>query len=136
MDFERKLKIRRNMAVGYIIVGIILIGIGSIGKTEMALSFGSMFAVIGIAKLMEYKRITSNKETLRQREIAENDERNIMLWTKARSMAFIIYIIAAALVIVVLYLVGMVYEARIVSYSLSVFVVIYWVSYFVLSRKY
>ena len=136
MDFERKLKIRRNMAIGYIVIGMVLIGIGLMGETEMASSFVLMFAVIGIAKLMQYKRITSDKDRLRQREIAENDERNIMLWTKARSMAFIIYIIAAALVIVVLYLVGMAYEASIVSYSLSAFVVIYWICYLVLSKKY
>ncbi|MBP3284301.1 MAG: DUF2178 domain-containing protein [Clostridia bacterium] len=136
MEFLKKLKVRFYTAIVFIVLGLVLIAVGLMNATEMASSFGLMFVVIGIARIIQYKRITKDEESLHQREVAENDERNVMVWTKARSLAFSIYIMITCCAIVVLYLMNMTSIAQIVAYNLFSFILIYWVCYFIISRKY
>jgi len=136
MAFTEKLKARLYTAIVIGIIGAVLMAVGVVKQIEMASSFGFMFLIIGCARILQYMRITKDADTLKKREIAEGDERNIMLWTKARSLAFSVYIIVAAVAVVVLHILGMNEYAEIVSYSLSAFVLIYWVCYFIMSKKY
>ncbi|MDD6044645.1 MAG: DUF2178 domain-containing protein [Clostridia bacterium] len=136
MDYAKKLKIRLYVAFAMIGIGIALILTGIFGGPEMASSFGTVFMVVGIARIVQHRRITKDPERLRRREIAEQDERNIMLWTKARSLALSVYTIGAGLAVVVLYLMNMGEAANIVAWCLMGFMVIYWVCYFIISRKF
>lgn len=136
MKFTEKLKARLYTSVVIAILGILLIGVGVFRRTDIASSFGLMFLVIGIARIVQYIKITKNEETLHKREVAETDERNVMLWTKARSLAFSIYILLTAIVSVMLYVLEMDIIAKTLSYSLFSFILIYWICYFVISRKY
>lgn len=136
MDYAKKLKIRLYVAFAMIGIGIALILTGIFGGPEMASSFGTVFMVVGIARIVQHRRITKDPERLRRREIAEQDERNIMLWTKARSLALSVYTIGAGLAVIVLYLINMGKAANIVAWCLMGFMVIYWVCYFIISRKF
>lgn len=136
MKFTDKLKVRLYAAFVIALIGIGLILTGVFTKTEMASSFGLMFFVVGIARIIQYKRITKNAGTLHKREVAETDERNVMLWTRARSMTFSVYVLLSAAAVILLYLSGVSEAARIVSYTLWLIVVIYWICYFIISRKY
>ncbi|MGN1059433.1 MAG: hypothetical protein ACI4QW_03285 [Clostridia bacterium] len=136
MKFTEKLKARLYASVVIAILGVLLIGVGLFRRTDMASSFGLMFLVIGIARIVQYIKITKNEETLHKREVAETDERNVMLWTKARSLTFSIYILLAAIASVILYMLEMDIIAKTLSYSLFSFILIYWICYFVISRKY
>lgn len=136
MKFADKLKVRLYSAFVIALIGIGLILTGVFTKTEMASSFGLMFFVVGIARIIQYKRITKNAGTLHKREVAETDERNVMLWTRARSMTFSVYVLLSAAAVILLYLLGRSEAARIVSYTLWSIVVIYWICYFIISRKY
>lgn len=136
MKFTEKLKARLYASVVIAILGVLLIGVGVFRRTDMASSFGLMFLVIGIARIVQYIKITKNEETLHKREVAETDERNVMLWTKARSLTFSIYILLAAIASVILYMLEMDIIAKTLSYSLFSFILIYWICYFVISRKY
>ena len=120
MEFKKKLKVRLYTAIAYIIIGAVVIGLSftRLGANEMISSVGAVFAVMGIARIIQYMRITKNEESIHQREVAETDERNVMIWTKARSLAFSIYILAAALAVVVLYLMNMNFAGKIVAYNL------------------
>ncbi len=136
MRFTEKLKARAGTAIIIGITGVVLMVVGFVKQTEMASSFGLMFLVIGIARILQYMHITKDADTLKKHEIAETDERNVMLWTKARALAFSVYIIIAAIAVVVLYLFDMNEQAKVVSYSLSTFVLIYWVCYIIIRKKY
>lgn len=138
MDFNRKMKIRKYAALVIMLLGAGLIAANLTGITgnDILSSLGLMFLVIGAARLVQYKRITADSESLNARRIAETDERNVMLWTKARSLAVSVYSLVTALAVVVLYVFNMQTAAQIVSYCLLSFVVIYWVCYFIISRKY
>ncbi|MBQ8300712.1 MAG: hypothetical protein IJX57_01925, partial [Clostridia bacterium] len=75
-------------------------------------------------------------ESIRRQEIIENDERNIALWTNARSLAFAVYIMLAAMTIVIFYILKMYYIAKIIGLMLSAFVLIYWICYYIISKRY
>ncbi len=136
MDFKTKLKTRLYYAVGILAVGIVLMIMGFAMANEMLSSFGLVFTVIGLARIRQYRHITKNEETLRQREVAETDERNVMLWTMARSLTFAVYIILSAIGMVVLYIMKMPSYAAFLSYNLWAILIIYWICYFCIRRKY
>lgn len=138
MDFKKKLKIRLYMAICYIIIGVMLIAVNfAVDKNhEIVSSFGSAFIVIGIVRIVQYIRINKDEESIRRQKIAETDERNIMIWTQARSLTFAIYTMLAAVSIFVLYLLGMELQAQMIAYTLCAFVLIYLICYLILKRKY
>ncbi|MEE0264181.1 MAG: hypothetical protein UD936_00990 [Acutalibacteraceae bacterium] len=137
MDFKKKLKIRLFLAIGYIILGLAMIVIFNIIKTENTFlsSFGLALTVVGIAKTRNYFLITKNEETLKKQQIAENDERNIAIANKAKSVSFVIYIIIVCSSVTVLYLLNHTALANILSASVCVLVMIYWISYWIINKK-
>ena len=135
MDYKKKLKTRLNTAIIMISVGIIFTVSSIFADSEMASTFGAVFLVMGIARVVQYKRLLNDPEEMRRREIVEKDERNVMLWTKARSLAFVIYIIALGIAVIVLQLMEMSQAANIVSWCMMGFIVIYWICYFIIVKK-
>ena len=135
MDYKKKLKARLNTAIIMISVGIIFTVSSIFADSEMASTFGAVFLVMGIARVVQYKRLLNDPEEMRRREIVEKDERNVMLWTKARSLAFVIYIIALGIAVIVLQLMEMSQAANIVSLCMMGFIVIYWICYFIIVKK-
>ena len=135
MDYKKKLKARLNTAIIMISTGIIFIVSSVFSEADMASTFGAVFLVMGIARVVQYRRLLNDPEEMRRREIIETDERNVMLWTKARSLAFMVYIIALGIAVIALQLMEMTRAADIVSLCLMGFVVIYWVCYFIIVKK-
>lgn len=136
MEFKKKLKIRLYTAITILITGIIFIALGVIKPTDTLSSFGLMFAIIGIARIRQYKHIMKNADTLRKREIMETDERNILIWTKPRSLAASLYVIISGIAIAALYILNMQEIATIISYTVITFVLINWICYWIMSSKY
>lgn len=137
MDFKKKLKIRLFFAVGYIILGLGMIVIFNVINTDnnFLSSFGFALMVIGIAKVRNYFLITKNSETLKKQQIAETDERNISIANKAKSMSFIIYIILVCIAVVVLNILNQTELATILSATVCFLILIYWISYWIISKK-
>ena len=135
MDYKKKLKIRLNTAIIMISTGIIFTVFSIFADLEMASTFGAVFLVMGIARVVQYKRLLNDPEEMRRREIVETDERNVMLWTKARSLAFAVYIIAMGIAVIALQLMEMSQAANIVSWCMMGFIIIYWICYFIIVKK-
>lgn len=135
MDYRKKLKTRLYTAITMIATGIIFTVFAVFSEVEMASTFGAVFLVMGIARVIQYRRLLNDPEEMRRREIAEHDERNVMLWTKARSLAFVVYIIAMGIAVIVLQMLEMGQEANIVSLCMMGFIIIYWICYFIIVKK-
>ncbi|MBR5291986.1 MAG: hypothetical protein IKU32_03615 [Clostridia bacterium] len=135
MDYRKKLKTRLYTAITMIASGIIFTVFAVFSEVEMASTFGAVFLVMGIARVIQYRRLLNDPEEMRRREIAEHDERNVMLWTKARSLAFVVYIIAMGIAVIVLQMLEMGQEANIVSLCMMGFMIIYWICYFIIVKK-
>lgn len=136
MEFKKKLKVRLYYGIGCAVLGVLMMILGFLRTEEYISSLGLMFLIIGIARVIQYRRITQTEESLRQREIAEKDERNVLLWTKARSLTFTIYSIVLALAVIILRLMEVELIPQILAFCLFTMVLIYWICYFALSRKY
>lgn len=137
MDFEKKLKSRLEIAVGYILIGVILVvlNLAKIIENEYLETLGIAFALMGALRIIQYKRITKNEETIKSREIAEKDERNISIMHKAKSMAFGLYILITGVVVIVLEAMGRRENASILALNVCGLVLLYWICYFIYNRK-
>ena len=120
MKFKNKLKMRLGIAIVYVIIGVLLVVLTSIGiiKNEVMLAFGTAFGACGLVMIVKNIRIFKSTENFIEKEIAEKDERNIMIWTKARSLTFSVYAVIAGIAIIVLYAVNMEYAAQVIAYNL------------------
>lgn len=137
MDFQKKLKTRLYVGIGYIVLGLVLIVTFLFFGTENNFwsSFGFALAVIGIVRVRNYFLITKDQETIRKQQIAENDERNISIVNQARSAAFILYVVLASVAVIVLQIFKQTQIVRILSATVCVLIVIYWISYWIFSKK-
>ena len=137
MEFKKKLKIRLWVAISYIVLGIAMATVAIVSKTENQFisSFGLALTVMGIARVRNYFLITKNEDTLRKREIAETDERNVSIVNKARSAAFTVYILLAGIFVIVMGLLDKIEISVWVSYSVALLVFVYWICYIIYQKK-
>ena len=136
MDFKNRMKIRLWTNIIYIVLGVAMIAVGLITKTdnEFVSSFGLTLTVVGLALIK--KNIITSEEKLKRREIAENDERNIAIVHKARSWAFSFYVILGCLAVRVLSLLSLQDIASWIGVGVFSLIAIYWICYFIVRRKY
>ena len=138
MDFEKKLKKRLLTARIFLVAGPILMAV-SVWKgldNEFFFAWGTALLVIGIVRLRQYRKVMASPEAMRAQEIAETDERNIMLANKAKSWAFCWYVLICGTAVIALEFMGKVEMATLLSFSVCALIVLYWVGYHVLKRKY
>ncbi len=137
MDFKKKLKSRLYLAYGYLAIGILLVLVSIVTKTknEFISSFGLIIAVMGLARIRNYLRITKNEETVRKQEIAETDERNLSIQQKAKGAAFLVYTMLSGIAVIILSFLKMHEAAKWISYSVLLLVAIYWICYLVYQKK-
>ena len=118
-------------------LGIVMILAAFITKTDnnFISSFGLAMTIIGIARIVNYRAITKDEETIRKRQIMETDERNISIMYKSKSTAFGIYAVILGAAVIVLSFMGMHEAAKWIAYSECLLVTVYWISYFIYRKK-
>lgn len=91
MEFKKKLKQRFYIAVSYIVLGSILILAGILSQFDnyFTFSFGTALLVMGILRIFRYRKITKDEKSIRQREVAETDERFLMMNERAKEPVLI-----------------------------------------------
>ena len=138
MDFKKKMSQRLWIAVSYIVLGAALALVALITKSENQFlsSFGIALALMGILRIFQYRKITKSTDTLRKRELAETDERNRMIAERAKSWTFSFSILIAGVVVIVLSLLGYHDAAQPFAWYTCGQVVLYWVFWFILGKKY
>ncbi len=137
MEFKKKLRVRLSLAIVYIILGLLLMIVFNFTKTpnELLSTFGLAMTVVGIARLRNYLRITKSEETIKRQQILETDERNVSIMNKAKSASFNLYIILVGIAAIVLHLFEKTQVATILSYSVCLLALLYWISYFIINKK-
>ena len=138
MDFKKKLKQRLYLAIAYLVVGLILLITGIITGTDnyFFTAFGFAMLLMGILRLVQYRKITRDERTVRQQELAETDERNRMIAERARSWAFSFSIILAGTAVIVLSLLGRHEEALPLAWFVCGMTALYWICQAIIQKKY
>lgn len=136
MGFRKKIKIRMCVGWAEFLFAVVLIAICAYGTNAQIGMFGTMLAVIALKNIRKNLAYLKNDEKLRKEEIIENDERNISIVNRARSLSFIIFVVILSVLGTVLYALGKADIATLVFEGLCALVIIYWICYIVISRKY
>jgi len=133
------MKLGRKTAiyVVYIILGVALL---ALGIAEIVDSFwsgmGSGLLAVSILRLVQLCRIRKD-ETYREKvETERTDERNRFLRNKAWAWAGYLFILIAAVLIIVLRVMGQELLSMAASGAVCLMLVLYWVAYLILKKKY
>lgn len=131
----------KNRTIYYAIIGIIGIVMFAVSKFYGSLDtywigMGGGFVVLSTLRLIQLYRYKTDNNYADKVNIQNNDERNRFLAEKARSMTFYYSILIEAIGIIVLRLLKYAELSTIIGYVISIQLMIYWLSYLWLKRKY
>ena len=138
MEFKKKLKQRLYIAVSYIVIGLALIAADALNhfENQFFFSFGITLIVMGILRLLRHRKVTKDEASIRKQKLAETDERTLMMAEKARSWAFSYSILIAGIAVIVLSLLGKHDAALPFAWYVCGMVVLYWIFWLILQKKY
>ena len=138
MEFKKKMKQRFVIALSYILLGIVLLAAAFAGKSDNYFfsAFGFALMVMGALRLLRYRKVTASEQTMRKQELTESDERIRMMAERARSWAFSLSVTISGIVVIVLSLLGMHDAALPFSWFVCGMVVLYWICWMIIRRKY
>ena len=123
--------------IGILLAGVILIGLGFAGMTDEFWSgMGSALAVVGSIRLLRDYRLNKNEAYRQKMEVEIHDERNQFLRSKAWAWAGYLFILIAAVSVIILKVLGQDLLSMAASWAVCLLLVLYWGSYLVLKKKY
>ena len=125
------------VSVIYIMIGMILLGCSFAGLVdEFWNGMGAALLIVGAIQFIRRYRFNKNEAYREKIEIAEKDERNHFLRNKAWAWAGYLYVMIMAVACIVLRVVGQDVLSIAVSGSVCLMLVLFWISYHILKRKY
>lgn len=138
MEFKKKLKQRLYIAISYVVLGIIMNIVAFVTESEndFLSIFGTCLLVMGIVRILRHVRLTKSDAAVKQQEIAETDERNLMISERARSWAFSFSILLAGLTGIVLSFLGYRDLALPFAWFVCGMTILYWICWNIIQKKY
>lgn len=132
-----KRRVRLLTSIAEIILGVVLTVCGGIGLTDEYWSgMGTALLVIGILQLIRHIRYKTNESYRQNVDTERNDERNKYLSLRAWAWSGYLYVLIAALGTIALKLADKEELMRLASGSVCLIVLLYWISYMILRKKY
>ena len=121
----------------YIIVGVTLLTLGIAGVIdEFWQGMGGGLLIIGILRSIQSLRYSKDENYRESYNTELNDERNRFIRNKAWAWAGYMFVIIAAIATLVLQTLGERLLSLEVSAAVGLILILYWISYFILQRKY
>ena len=129
---------RRMIAsICYVVLGAVLLALGIMEVVDEFWSgMGGALIVVGILQVVRFFRYRNNEEYRQKAEIANKDERNHFIRNKAWAWSGYLFVLIAAVVTIALKIAGQDTLSFAASMALCLLLVLYWVSFLVLSKKY
>lgn len=128
---------RMIMSIIWVIIGLALIGLSFAGKVdEFWNGMGFALAIVGALQLLRQHRFMKSEKYREAVEIAETDERNHFIRNKAWAWAGYLFVIIVGVSVVVFKIAGQDLLAHAACIAVCLLMVLYWIAYHVLKRKY
>ena len=125
------------ISIIYVIIGIILFGLAFFEKVDSFWSgMGSALFVIGVLRMIRRYRFNKNDAYREKMEIEEKDERNHFIRNKAWAWAGYLFVMLMAVATIVFKIVGQEILMMAASGGVCLMLILFWVSYHILKRKY
>lgn len=132
-----KRDMRMMMSIVWVVLGAVLIGLSFAGKVdEFWNGMGFALAVVGCLQLLRHYRFNKNAAYREAVEIAETDERNHFIRMKTWAWTGYIFVLAAAVMTIAFRVMGQDLLSMAASSAICFVLVVYWITYFILKRKY
>lgn len=137
MKTNRNVLIRWILCILYGILGMALLACNLLNVIEEYWGgMGAAFLFIAVLQAIRLIRYRTSAKYKEETDTAVNDERNRFISSKAWAWAGYLYIMISAIATIVLKLLGQETLMFFCSGSVCVILVLYWVSYFILRKKY
>ena len=132
-----KQTMRVYLNVFWIILGAILIGLAFAGKVdEFWNGMGTALLIIGAIRLLRYHRLNKNDAYRERKELEMSDERNHFIRNKAWAWAGYYFIILAGIGTIIFKIIGQDMLSQAAAYAVCLIMILYWICYHILKRKY
>ena len=133
MKYEKRIL----LSVIWVVLGTVLICLSFAGKVDMFWNgMGVSLFVIGVIWMLRYYRLNKNEAYREKVEIEEKDERNRFLRNKAWAWTGYLFMMMAAISSIILKIVKQDLLSLVASGAVCFMLVLYWIVYSVLKRKY
>ena len=121
----------------WVILGTVLIALAFAGKVDVFWNgVGSGLLVVGVLQLLRQYRFSKNESYREKIEIEEKDERNHFIRNKTWAWTGYLFVLIAAVLCLVFRIIGQNLLSLAASGAVCLMLVLYWISYLVLKRKY
>ncbi|MBR3807237.1 MAG: hypothetical protein IKJ15_02545 [Lachnospiraceae bacterium] len=125
------------VSIMWVIIGMVLIGLSFAGIVDEFWSgMGSGLLVVGIIQLVRFYRLKNNEAYREKMEIEASDERNHFIRNKAWAWSGYLFILISAVACIVFKIMGQDLLSMAASGAVCLMLILYWISYIVLNRKY
>ena len=129
---------RRIIAwIAYIFLGAVLV---TLGVTEVVDAFwsgmGSALIAAGVIRAVHFFRFRKDESYRERFELEKTDERNRFLRNRAWAWAGYLFIVAAAVASIMLKVLGQDLLSTAAGLAVCFMVVLYWICYLILRRRY
>lgn len=125
----------KNMVVNivFIILGITL---NVLNIDPFWTGMGSSLIVIGCINLLRSYRLNKNEAYREKMEVELSDERNRFIRNKAWAWSGYLFVMIAAVLSIVFRIVGFNHLSIASGFAVLIVIVLFWISYYVLGKKY
>lgn len=128
---------RMIFSIIWVVLGTVLISLAFAGKVDVFWNgVGSGLLVVGVLQLLRQYRFSKNEAYREKIEIEEKDERNHFIRNKAWAWTGYLFVLIAAVLCLIFKIVGQDILSLASSGAVCLMLVLYWISYLILKRKY
>jgi hypothetical protein len=130
-------QINKIMSTIWLLLGLTLVTLSFMGITDEFWSgMGSALLVIGSLQLLRYHRFQKNPAYREKMEVAVSDERNQFIRSKAWAWAGYLFILISAVGVFIFKLAGQDLLSQAASWAVCLMLVLYWICWTILQKKY
>ena len=125
------------VSIIWVVLGAVLIALAFAEKVDVFWNgMGSGLLIVGALNLLRQYRFSKNEAYREKIEIEEMDERNQFIRNKTWAWTGYLFVIIAAILCIVFKLIGQEVLSFAASGAVCLILVLYWISYFILRKKY
>ena len=128
---------RMIVSIIWVVLGTLLIALAFAERVDVFWNgMGSGLLIVGALNLLRQYRFSKNEAYREKIEIEEMDERNQFIRNKTWAWTGYLFVIIAAILCIVFKIIGQEVLSFAASGAVCLILVLYWLSYFVLRKKY
>ena len=133
MKMERRL----IACIVYLILGVVLMVLGILEALDSFWSgMGGALITVGVVRMIHILRYRNDDSYRENMEIESKDERNQFIRNKAWAWSGYLFVLIAAISTIVLKLLGQDLLSIAAGFAVCILVLLYWICYLVLKKKY